>query len=61
MWTGEVLQTEMTYWQSPLLFSGLFDFFALWLASDVPSAETPGELRYDNFFSKLTSFMEHLP
>ena len=25
----------MIYWQSPLLFCGLFDFFAVWLASDV--------------------------
>ena len=29
----------MAYWQNPLLFSGLFHFFALWLASDVSSTE----------------------
>ena len=39
MWTAEVLRTVMTYWQSPLLFCGLFDFFVLWLASVVPSTE----------------------
>ena len=29
----------MTYWQSPLLLCILFDFFALWLASDGSSTE----------------------
>ena len=29
----------MTYRQSPLLFCGLFDFFASWLACDVTSTE----------------------
>ena len=38
MWTAEVLRTDMTYRQSPLLFCGLYDFFALWSASLVPSA-----------------------
>ena len=38
----------MTYWQSPLLFCGLFDFFALSLASDVSPAA--GELRFDDLW-----------
>ena len=42
MWTAEV----QIYWQSPLLFCGLFDFFALWLARDVSPAA--GELRFDD-------------
>ena len=53
----------MTYWQSPLLFCGLFDFFALWLASDVnynlmTFADT---LRDGSCFGKLVSSMEHFP
>ena len=57
----------MTYWQSPLLFCGLFDFFALWLASDVSSTElrlqvncdlmTFGDTLRDG--SRLSSLMEH--
>ena len=67
---AEGLRTHMTYWQSPLLFCGLFDFFALWLASDVPSTEfhvnydlmTFGDtLRDGSCFCKLVSLMEHLP
>ena len=59
----------MTYWQSPLLFCGLFDFFALWLASDVSSTElrlqvncdlkTFGDTLRDG--SRLSSLMAHLP
>ena len=44
MWTAEV----QIYWQSPLLFCGLFDFFALWLARDVSPAA--GELRFDDLW-----------
>ena len=40
--------SDMTYWQSPLLLCGLFDFFALWLASDVSPAA--GELRVDDLW-----------
>ena len=55
----------MIYWQSPLLFCGLFDFFAVWLASDVSPAA--GELRFNLMTfgdtlrdgSRLAS--EHLP
>ena len=35
----------MIYWESPLLFGGLFDFFALRLASDVQSSEL--QMNYD--------------
>ena len=59
----------MTYWQSPLLFCGLFDFFALWLASDVSSTElrlqvncdlmTFGDTLCDG--SRLSSLMAPLP
>ena len=55
----------MTYWQSTLLFCGLFDFFALWLASDVSPAAvncnlmTFGDTLRDS--SRLASLMEHLP
>ena len=58
----------MTYWQSPLLFCGLFYFFALWLASDVSSTElrlqvscdlmTFGDTLRDG--SRLASLMVHL-
>ena len=53
----------MTYWQSPLLFCGLFDFFALWLASDVNyNLMTFGDtLRDGSCFGKLVSSMEHFP
>ena len=34
MRTAEVFQTDMTYWQSPLSFCGLLDFFASRLASE---------------------------
>ena len=40
--------SDITYWQSPLLFCGLFDFFAVWLASDVSPAA--GELRFDDLW-----------
>ena len=71
MWTADVLQTDITYWKIPLLFCGLFDFFALWLASDVSSTEfqvnynlmTFGEhdtLRDSSSFGNLTSLTEHL-
>ena len=43
-WTAEV----QIYWQSPLFFCGLFDFFALWLARDVSPAA--GELRFDDLW-----------
>ena len=54
----------MTYWQSALLFCGLFDFFALWLASRVSPAT--GELRFDDpdtlrDGSRLASLIAHLP
>ena len=55
--------TDMTYWQSPLLFCGLYHFFDLWLASDW----TPGELRFDDLLWHVAwriyvvSVMEHLP
>ena len=57
-------------WQSPLLIFGLFDVFALWLASDVSSTDlqvnydlmTFGDsLRDGSSFGKLTGLMEHLP
>ena len=60
----------MTDWQSLLLFCGLFDFFALWLASEVLCTElqvnyylmTFGDkLRNGSSFGTLTSLMEHLP
>ena len=66
--TAEVLRTHVTYWPSPLLFCGLFDFFALWLASGVSSTEfqvnydlmTFGNMLHDSSsFGKLTSLMEH--
>ena len=41
----------MTQRQSPLLFCGLFDFFALWLASDVPSTEL--QVNYDLMSCKI--------
>ena len=59
----------MIYWQSPLFFCGLFEFFALWLASDVSSTElrlqvncnlmTFGDMLRDG--SSFSSLMEHLP
>ena len=59
----------MTYWQSPLLFSGIFYFFALWLASDVSSTELRLQMNCDlmtfgdtlRVGSRLPSLMEHLP
>ena len=58
----------MTYWQSPLLFCGLFDFFALWLASDVSSTELRLQVNCDlmTFGDTLRDgsrllIMEHLP
>ena len=38
---AEVFLTDTTYWQSPLWFCGLFDFFALhvYLANDVSATE----------------------
>ena len=38
---------DIQYWQSPLLFCGLFDFFALWLASDVSSTELRLQVKCD--------------
>ena len=65
---AEILRTDVTYWQSALLFYRLFDFFALWLASDVQSTEfqvkynlmTFGDMLHDGSgFGKLISSMEH--
>ena len=57
----------MTYWQSPL-FCGIFDFFALWLASDVSSTELRLQVNCDlmTFGDTLRDgsrllIMEHLP
>ncbi len=59
----------MTYWQSPLLFCGLFDFFASWLPSDVSSTELRLQLNGDLMTfgdtlrdgSRLASLMQHFP
>ena len=65
---AEILRTDVTYWQSTLLFCGLFDFFALWSASDAQSTEfqvnydlmTFGDMLHDGSgFGKLISSMEH--
>ena len=60
---AEILRADVTYWQSAILFCG-FDFFALWLAINVPSTEfqvnydlmTFGDMLHDSSaFCKLIS------
>ena len=49
MCTAEVLRADMTYFQSPLLFFGLFDFFDLWLKSTKFDTNRQSDLSRVNF------------
>ena len=55
--------SDISYWQSPLLFCGIFHFFDLWLASDILSTELRLQVNCDLMTSGDTlrdSLMENL-
>ena len=58
MWTAEVLQTDMTYWQCPPLFCGLFEILdSRWTTIWWPLATW---WHVGSTFSKLTILTERL-